>query len=267
MTAELECRLLITDQGPTYTAIMIADNIEFQPWRSGQANGWSISIDCQQFVLGSPQDTSVNPMTFPTFDAARTFHYAAQSANMITLANSYTSNKVFTTTRLDVYGGGVDSALDLKVDNVIGKALSTEDYTTAEKTKLAGLATVATSGSYIDLTNKPSVDKVYSGTALKSNPVLYCNSATVASGIAVFYLTADGTSTGTALFPNGPITTSLNCFVSDSAASYQMAGVWSNSNKTLTVTTNKLGTANILTGILGQAAGNGAVVNVQVWGN
>lgn len=85
---------------------------------------------------------------------------------------------------------------DTKVDKVTGKGLSTEDYTTAEKTKLAGieaeankivvdddlsstsmnpltnrrtyrwltlkadkssLSTVATSGSYNDLTDKPSI--------------------------------------------------------------------------------------------------------------
>lgn len=112
-----------------------------------------------------------------------------------------------------------------------------------------------------------NVTKVYSGSTQKTNPILYCNSATVASGVAVFQLTADGTSTGTALFPNGPITPSLNAFVSDATASYQMSGAWSNSNKTLTVTANKLTTANILTGILGQATANGSVVTVQVWGN
>ena len=37
-----------------------------------------------------------------------------------------------------------------------GKGLSSNDYTTTEKNKLAGLHTVATSGSYNDLTNKPS---------------------------------------------------------------------------------------------------------------
>jgi hypothetical protein len=37
--------------------------------------------------------------------------------------------------------------LNLKVDKVTGKGLSTEDYTTAEKTKLAGIATGATANS------------------------------------------------------------------------------------------------------------------------
>lgn len=71
----------------------------------------------------------------------------------------------------------IDSKLDNKVDKVSGKDLSTEDYTTAEKNKLAeieagatnyqhpathpvgmitGLATVATTGNYNDLSNKPT---------------------------------------------------------------------------------------------------------------
>lgn len=49
------------------------------------------------------------------------------------------------------------TALAGKVDKVSGKGLSTEDYTTAEKTKLANLATVATTGSYNDLTDKPAI--------------------------------------------------------------------------------------------------------------
>ena len=49
------------------------------------------------------------------------------------------------------------TALGNKVDKVSGKGLSTEDYTTAEKTKLANLATVATTGSYNDLTDKPVI--------------------------------------------------------------------------------------------------------------
>lgn len=71
----------------------------------------------------------------------------------------------------------VNSALSNKVDKVTGKGLSTNDYTTDEKTKLAGIATgankythptshpatmitgladVATTGSYTDLTDKPT---------------------------------------------------------------------------------------------------------------
>ena len=49
------------------------------------------------------------------------------------------------------------NALDSKVDKVVGKQLSDENYTLAEKNKLSNLSTVATSGSYNDLSNKPTI--------------------------------------------------------------------------------------------------------------
>lgn len=106
----------------------------------------------------------------------------------------------------------------------------------------------------------------YEGTAQRQNSFPVFKSATVSSGTAVFNFTSDGTSGGSALFPNGVIQDSVSLTVNDATASYQMGYAFSNGNKTLTVTTNKLSTANILTGILGQAAGNGAVVKVGVWG-
>lgn len=123
--------------------------------------------------------------------------------------------------------------------------------------------------SYNDLVNQPSIpssQQAYQGTTKRQVSFPFFDSKTVASGVATFQLTADGLSTGTALFPNGVIEESINCFVSDATASYQMSYALTNSNKTLTVTANKLTTANILTGILGQAQANGSVVRLQVWG-
>lgn len=128
------------------------------------------------------------------------------------------------------------------------------------------LATVATSGAYSDLSGVPVIDKIYEGTSLRSGAVGIFKSATVSSGVAVFNLTTDGTSTGAALFPNGVIADSISTIVNDATASYQMSWAFSNSNKTLTVTANKLSTANILTGVLGQAAANSAVVKLSIWG-
>lgn len=77
-----------------------------------------------------------------------------------------------------VTGGAIFDALEGKVNTESGKGLSTNDYTTAEKDKLAGIAegannythpathpasmitglsTVATSGSYNDLADKPNI--------------------------------------------------------------------------------------------------------------
>lgn len=168
-----------------------------------------------------------------------------------------------TVTKSDISLGNVDNTTDAN------KPVSTATQTALNlKASISSLSTVATSGSYNDLSNKPTIisPKAYEGTTLRTGAFPVFKSATVASGVAVFNLTSDGTSTGTALFTGGVIQDSVNAFVSDAAASYQMAYAFSNSNKTVTVTTNKLTTANILTGLLGQAAGNGSVVKLSVWG-
>ena len=49
------------------------------------------------------------------------------------------------------------SGLNNKIDKVAGKQLSDQNYTLSEKNKLSNLSTVATSGSYDDLSNKPTI--------------------------------------------------------------------------------------------------------------
>lgn len=120
------------------------------------------------------------------------------------------------------------------------------------------------------IANKPNLlQQAYEGINKRGSAFPIFKNATVGAvtaGVAIFNLTDDGISTGTALFPNGVIADSINLFVSDAAASYQMSYAFSNSSKTITVTANKLTTANILTGILGQAAATGAIVKLQIWG-
>ena len=50
-----------------------------------------------------------------------------------------------------------DTAINGKVDKVDGKALSANDFTNTYKNKIDGLSAVATTGSYTDLSNKPSI--------------------------------------------------------------------------------------------------------------
>lgn len=116
------------------------------------------------------------------------------------------------------------------------------------------------------IANKPDLGISYEGATKRINSFPEFKSSTVASGVAVFQLTVEGTATGTPIFPDGIEADSVNAFVSDATASYQMSYAFSNSNKTLTVTANKLTTANILSGLLGQTAANGSVVKLQVWG-
>lgn len=106
----------------------------------------------------------------------------------------------------------------------------------------------------------------YTGTTQRLGAFPIFKSGTVASGTVTFHLTNDGLSTGTALFPNGVIEDSIALIVNDATASYQFGWAFSNSNKTLTVTANKLTTANILTGVLGQGQANTSVVRLGIWG-
>lgn len=168
--------------------------------------------------------------------------------------------------------GALTTTVSGKVDKtttVNGHALSGNVTVTKSDVSLGNADNTSDANKPVSTATQTELDKkskAYEGTTLRNNAFPIFKSATVSSGTAVFHLTADGSSGGTALFPNAVITDSVNAFVSDAAASYQMACAFSNSNKTVTVTTNKLGTANILTGILGQVAGNGAVVKFSVWG-
>lgn len=168
-----------------------------------------------------------------------------------------------TLTKSDVGLGNVDNTSD------VNKPVSTAQATaiSAKLTTPAGTTSQYVRGD-ASLATFPAIPTVqaYEGTTQRLNPVTIFKSATVASGVAVFNLTNDGTSGGTSLFPNGVIQDSVILSVNDATAAYQMSWAWSNSNKTLTVTTNKLTTANILSGILGQTAANSAVVKLAVTG-
>lgn len=145
-----------------------------------------------------------------------------------------------------------------KVDKVSGKGLSTNDFTGTLKTKLDGIedgAQKRKAVAGITLTN--GVFPVFKNVSVSS------------AGSAVFHLTDDGLSTGSPLFAvGGPLLDSLNVWVNDATAAFQWSAVFSNSNKTLTVTINKLTTANILSGILGQTgAPVSTVVRMSIWGS
>lgn len=82
-----------------------------------------------------------------------------------TILNDYVTSSGLNTILADyATTSAMTTALADKVDKVSGKGLSTEDYTTAEKTKVNGLATVATSGSYNDLSNTPTIPTVNNNT-------------------------------------------------------------------------------------------------------
>jgi len=104
---------------------------------------------------------------------------------------------------------------------------------------------------------------VYLGSTLKSNAKAVLKNVTISSGVGVVYLTSDGTIGGAALCTT-VYDDSINLFINDATTAYQMSYELTNSNKTFTVTANKLTTANITTGVLGQDQANGANVRIQL---
>lgn len=97
----------------------------------------------------------------------------------------------------------VKTSLDSKVDKVSGKQLSTEDYTTAEKNKLAGISTGAnkvvvdenTANGYITIDGTP--------TAVYTHPTTAGNKHIPSGGSSGQFLGYD--SAGTAKWVNNPI--------------------------------------------------------------
>lgn len=151
---------------------------------------------------------------------------------------------------------GVKSSMGMGISDVSGlsAALSAVPSLPITQSNVTGLVTA--------LATKPTL---YSGGTAQTSAKVISKHANVSSGTAVFYLTDTELSSGTALCPNAVIDDSINVYVNDATASYQWSEVVTNSNKTLTVTINKLTTANILTGILGQSgAPNGTTVRMSV---
>lgn len=196
--------------------------------------------------------------------------------------NGHVLSSNITITKSDISLGSVvntDTTTTANITDSTNKRFVTDSQLTninaLPQTSVSGNAGTATklqtartiNGISFDGTSNITIPgTAYQGITQRLGAFPIFKSATASSGVAIFYLTNDGTSTGTSLFPNGIIDESVNLFVSDSTASFQMSYAMSNSNKTLTVTVNKLTTANILTGILGQASGNGSVVKLTVWG-
>lgn len=91
-------------------------------------------------------------------------------------------------------------------------------------------------------------------------------SAVVSGGLAVFYLTDDGTSGGNVIF-NNVYLQSINLLAASASNSFMYSNLTlSGDNKSLTVTVNQLGT--ILLGIIQiVSAANGVVVYLQIKGD
>jgi trimeric autotransporter adhesin len=149
----LDTKLNITDTAamlkPYFTSINLKANIE-SPTFTGTVRG----ITKAMVGLGNVDNTA---------DLDKPVSTATQTA----LALKANAADVTTALALKANAADVNTALDLKVDKVTGKALSTNDYTTAEKTKLAAITGTNTGDQ--DLSALAIAADVNSALALKAN--------------------------------------------------------------------------------------------------
>lgn len=214
-----------------------------------------------------------NPL-FPDDAAALSYYLADATSQLLTAANGASFSGNYTSISLNPLDPSEIAAFSALTIDTLPDGSAYKKITSTEKTKLDSLATVASTGAYSDLTGKPSLPVVqaYEGTAQRLGAFPIIKSASVTSGVAVFHLTVDGLSTGAALFQNGIIQDSILLSVNDSSALYPMSWAFSNSNKTVTVTTNKASPSGVITllglNLLGApvAAANGSVVKLIVYG-
>ena len=124
---------------------------------SGKANSSDLATVA---TSGSYNDLSNKPsIPDSTSDLTNDSGYLTSSdisgkqdkSNLVTAWSSTTSDAKYPSEKL------TKSGLDGKVDKVSGKGLSTNDFTDTYKNVIDGLADVASSGSYTDLTNKPTI--------------------------------------------------------------------------------------------------------------
>lgn len=88
------------------------------------------------------------------------YYVSNQGGGIIDQINTFIGSNVYSLGGYTFNDKHVNDALALKVDKVSGKGLSANDYTTTDKNKLVNLATVASTGSYTDLTNKPTIPTI-----------------------------------------------------------------------------------------------------------
>lgn len=83
-----------------------------------------------------PSTGMVNGDTYQVIDTGLSYYWLdtdwESMGGTVDLSNYYTKTEVYSKTE-------IDTSLSNKVDKIVGKGLSTNDYTTAEKTKLTGI--------------------------------------------------------------------------------------------------------------------------------
>lgn len=259
---------------------------------SAPDNFSSNSITTIPVLIGATQNLTTTPYaTFTDGASALNYYAGTYCSSLLSNVNSQIGTANYTSYNFQIF----DETAIVQAISTIPTAVSqlTNDTGFITSSALSGyalassLATVATSGSYNDLSSKPSIPaaqvnsdwnsnsgisqilnkptlpKSYNGTTLRSSSVEYTNSGTFSSGSLVFNMTSDGTSSGTALFPTGVDAVNITVNSSGSAV-YSTGYVLSNSNKTITLSGMQISS---VIGLLTLATvANGVAVNVWVKG-
>ena len=142
-------------------------------------NGANLSVG-DKAVIGFLNNSIYDVVCYGALD--KTVHDDSKQDTLISGTNIKTINhtSLLGSGNIDIQGGGSDvdivtsweptpsdtkvpsekltkNTLDTKVDKVTGKVLSTNDFTNSYKNTIDGLSTVATTGDYDDLTDKPTI--------------------------------------------------------------------------------------------------------------
>lgn len=139
------------------------------------------------FEYGGSNNSSATP--YPIFvddDTAIAFSSASAGATLITLVNTNYGVTYYTDYDIEKVAAPLIPALANKVDKIVGKGLSTNDYTTAEQTKLAGLSAQvqpdwSASSGLASILNKPSIPTVPTNVSSFTNDAGYVTSASILS--------------------------------------------------------------------------------------
>ena len=146
-------KTFIVNPTTSSTAGQLVCNLGSQMYMSGADLGRSAGKWKDLYLSGGIYNNSGNKLTLPS--SAGTLALTSQIPSAITVDSALSS-----TSTNPVQNKVINTALGNKVDKVSGKGLSTNDYTTAEKTKLSGIAEGA---------NKTVVDDYL--TTVSTNPV------------------------------------------------------------------------------------------------
>ena len=160
--------------------------------------GYVLSNDARSATI----EGNVTNLTSSKADKATTYTKSETDAKIIELSPATDiSGKADKATTLDGYGitdaytkTASDTSLALKVDKVAGKQLSTEDYSTAEKSKLAGIAASANNYS-LPVANASVLGGVKAG----ANVTIDVNGVISASSSGGMVLGTSVSATGTSI--------------------------------------------------------------------